>query len=158
MNQGLNRRPTTPTGFTIYLCSNQWTMRNSLYLINYWSIANFDTLMSDDLASYLCVYIESCVHVVISWMCHQSYKQHLCCDQAKWVGTRKYCFWDTPKQKDKFTLFSIVSQNLQLLISLELINPFSWGFQLNVTLKSICLFRFWLLMDEMFIFLFKPIH
>ena len=44
------------------------------------------------------------------------------CDHAKWVLPRKYWFWDIAKQQRKFPLFSEVLQNLQLLVSLGLIN------------------------------------
>ena len=56
-------------------------------------------------------------------------------NQAKWVGTCKLWFWDEAKQKEKFPLFSIVLQNLQMLVSPELINQFSSGFQLNEIFK-----------------------
>ena len=55
-------------------------------------------------------------------------QQYVWCDQEKWVNSFKYWFWDTAKQNDKFPLLSICLQNLQLLVSLELTNQFSWGF------------------------------
>ena len=55
----------------------------------------------------------------------------MCCDQAKWVETHKYWFWDIAKQKENFPFFSIVLQNLQLRVSVELTNQFSWGLLLK---------------------------
>ena len=50
------------------------------------------------------------------------------CDQAKWVGTRKYWFWDIGKQSGLVSLFPFVFATLQLPVSLEPIAQSPWGF------------------------------
>ena len=56
------------------------------------------------------------------------------CDQAKSVGRQKYWFYDTAKQNRKW---AIVFGILQLLISLEPIDQFQWGFLQNVAVKMV---------------------
>ena len=60
----------------------------------------------------------------------------MCCDQAKSVDSQKNWFQDRAKQSKKCLLFPIVGI-LQLLISLEPIDQFQWGFLQNVTVKMV---------------------
>ena len=50
------------------------------------------------------------------------------CDQGKSIGSRKCWFYDRAEQSRKCILFPIVFGILQLLISLEPIDQFQWGF------------------------------
>ena len=58
----------------------------------------------------------------------------MCCDQAQSVDSQKNWFQDRAKQSKKCLLFPIVGI-LQLLISLEPIDQFQWGFLQNAAEK-----------------------
>ena len=45
------------------------------------------------------------------------------CDQAKWVGTRKYCFQDTAKQSREFLLFLMICSVFQLFVFIVEFSP-----------------------------------
>ena len=72
----------------------------------------------------------------------------MCCNLAESFGSREHWLWDIARKRNKFLLFSIVLRILQLLITLEPLDWFRWGFQQNVPLqmnRKCHMFEFWLI-------------
>ncbi len=59
----------------------------------------------------------------------------MCCDLAGSVRSRQHWLWDIARKINEFLLFSFVPRILQLLITLEPLDQFKWGFQWNVPLQ-----------------------
>ena len=59
----------------------------------------------------------------------------MCCDLAGSVASPQHWLRDIARKGNEFLLFSIVLRILQLLITLEPLDRFKWGFQQNVPLQ-----------------------
>ncbi len=59
-------------------------------------------------------------------------QSYMCYDLAGSVGSRQHWLWDIATKRNEFLLFnffSIVLRTVQLLITLEPLDRFKWGFQ-----------------------------
>ena len=59
--------------------------------------------------------------------------EHMCCDLAGSVRSRQHWLWDIGWKRNEW-MYSIVLRIFQLLVTLEPLDRFKWGFQQNVPL------------------------